>query len=103
MKIPNAPNNVIGTLILSRNEEDAASSDEAAALLADLSARIIHRGEQTMLIGLETAQTGGVLQADDARINTLRSSLPGWSVSLQGQSIALPDTRLKLRKSLRQH
>lgn len=79
----------MSTVILRRSAEDSVSPDEAAELVASLHVAVLHRSGRTMLVDV----------ADEAGVQEIRGTLPGWIVSPQGESIQVPDTRLKVRSS----
>ena len=75
-------------LVLRRSDESAASTAEAATVVAAHQGSVIDKSDKTMLIDV----------AREAAVASIRGQLPGWIVSEQGSTkIPVPDTRLRIR------
>ena len=74
-------------VILLRTSNASVSTEDAAALVSSThESRVLHRSGDSMLA-----------EIDPGELSDLKARLTGWIVSSQGEKIAVPDTRLKVR------
>ncbi len=77
-------------VVLRRSDESAASTAEAATIVAAHNGNVVSTSDRTMLADV----------ALKASVAALRGKLPGWIVSEQSSAkIPVPDTRLKIRST----